>query len=602
MTTITVVKIGVSHLWAGDIPEPVFTQLRLANDLWNSMVESHRLHEAAKAEIWSSYPGVAAAETAVAEIEQRISTYAEKVAEERIRQRSKRPNHPAVGQLADARKELRAAKAVRRTAISAVREDAKTRLTAALADRYERERDLRRAHSAAGGHWATANDVQRRRFATALKRVSDLRAAGRPADLRTHRFDRTGTITVQLQRQDGDPPRTPQAISDGTTKWRNTLILPRIEGWDDMTPPQRREAGRVTVKFYLGSSTWAEIPVQLHRQLPPDADIAEARLTIRRVGPDYRAALTVVAKIPDPEPVRSGPEVALHLGWLDNPDGGIQTAVWRSTAPLDIPPHLKHVMITDPGGDTGRIVVPPEIGRRLAVLDETRSIRDRALNRIFAYLIDWVTDHGPLPSPWPDITVIDTDELKEWKRGRRNPARGKLHRLAWHLVGNPETRDTEPARQLLTYAKGDMRRWRAEHGRQAALGCRDDLYRQIGAVFARQAGRLIVDDSSIADLARTGRDDASGIPPEALAAAARRRVIGAPGMLRAFTVQACTRDGVPTPTVPAKNLSAEHTCGRINTVSARPIQCAGCGRSYDPDTSATMIMLRRARTLQQATP
>lgn len=151
----------------------------------------------------------------------------------------------------------------------------------------------------------------------------------------------------------------------------------------------------------------------------------------------------------------------------------------------------------------------------------------------------------------------------------------------------------------LSIRAADRRLWESsEHGRRRALGRRDDLYRQVAAVLAAQAATVVVDDTGIADLAR-GAVSRSDLPNQTQQAIDRRRDHAAPGFLRQAVVSAAARDGVEVVTVPAAGLSRVHAnCGHENPADdrylTRPVRCDGCGADYDPDASATVLMLRRA--------
>jgi hypothetical protein len=72
-------------------------------------------------------------------------------------------------------------------------------------------------------YWGTYNDVVRN-HRTAVQRIRRRRLDGKLATLRHHRFDGTGTITVQLQRSAAMPPRSPQLLSDPAGRYHNHLV------------------------------------------------------------------------------------------------------------------------------------------------------------------------------------------------------------------------------------------------------------------------------------------------------------------------------------------------------------------------------------------
>ena len=197
----------------------------------------------------------------------------------------------------------------------------------ALYDRYVRGEGLL---------WCTWNDVVTQHFAT-LNRLRQQRITRPDKTFRHRPFRGSGTLAVQLIRRAGDPPRTPAVLADPNGKYRNYLQLPWTDPdqWEQMLAAQQRRAGRVTARIRYGRSQdgqmlLVELPVQQHRQLPADADITGARLTLRQTPAGPRAQLAVSAIVPDPETRRTGPTVAVHLGWRRSEDG-IISATWRST-------------------------------------------------------------------------------------------------------------------------------------------------------------------------------------------------------------------------------------------------------------------------------
>lgn len=588
---VTVYQYGVHYRWTP--PEALRTQLWLAHNLREDLVSLQHDHEDTVRSIWSSYPAVAAAETELASADKARQEAQEKVAAERARQQTRRITGPAAAALRDAKQRTKDARSRRRDAIGGVRDEANTRLRDANSALKAAQKALYKQYCQDGElYWATFNAVLDH-HKTAVKRVQQARRDGRPAQMRHHRFDGTGTVAVQLQRQSGQPQRNPATIADTSgSKWRNVLTLPWIAPgqWEPMSRAEQRQAGRVAARMRCGPGH-IDIPLQMHRMLPGDADITGAQLTVRRVGADLRAHLSVTAKLPEPEPVADGPTVALHLGWLDE-DDGIRVATWRATAPLDIPHDMQDVFHPDPGNCTGRVLVPHRVADRVAATDQIRSDRDKRLDETKAALVEWLRTHGPVPHPTRDGEQVNGADVARW----RAPGRFAVLAQAWR--NDPPTGGAEMATALETWRAADKHDWqRQEHGRNKVLGHRDALYRNVAAVIADQAGTLVVDDTSVADLARLAKTD-EDLPSEVIQQITHRRTVAAPGTLREAAVTACIRDGIPVITVPAKGLSRIHAgCGHQNPADQRhhrPILCDGCGKAYDPDASATVHMLTRA--------
>lgn len=590
MTAVTVHTMGVHYRWA--IPDVLRQQLFLAHNVREDLVSLQLQYDEDLKAIWSSYPAVAEAETAMAAAESAVTALTEQVKQARIAARSKKISKELTEQFRDAKTRLKRARQARRDAISAMKDEAAERrrergveLAAAqkaLYGRYCRDGDL---------YWASFNTILDKHKA-AVKRVAAQRASGRPAELRHHRFDGTGTIAVQLQRQAGAPARTPMVIADNAGKYRNVLHIPGWTNpnvWEQMTRAERRRAGRIVVRMRCGSvdgeAQWIELPVQVHRWLPADADITGAELVITKVAGNYEVKLCITARIGEAEPVDDGPAVALHLGWRSS-EAGTVVGIWRSDAPLEVPFDLQEVMTIDSTGTAGTVVVPASIEQRLAHADELASSRALSLDALRDRLVAWLANH---PEQTYRDEPLDAAAVKLW----RSPARFAALAQAWR--GN----STEIADILWGWYTMDRRLWaHQENGRHRALGHRDDLYRQVAAVISGQASLLIVDDINLASLSSYASAK-SELPNEMQQRIARRRDHAAPGGLRAAAVAAATRDGVPVTVVAAADMTRTHgRCGHVNPADDRytsnPVRCDGCGAVYDQDRSVTKQMLRAA--------
>jgi transposase len=152
------------------------------------------------------------------------------------------------------------------------------------------------------------------------------------------------------------------------------------------------------------------------------------------------------------------------------------------------------------------------------------------------------------------------------------------------------------ARELAVWRHQDKQAWTAqEHARNRVLAHRDDLYANIAFEIATRVGRLVVDSTNVASIAAR----ASDLPGDVARVVSRRRTVAAPGYLRQRVVVSCKREGVPVVEVTAKGLSRIHAgCGHQNPADdrykTRPVLCDGCGKQYDQDASATLLMLARA--------
>jgi hypothetical protein len=317
--------------------------------------------------------------------------------------------------------------------------------------------------------------------------------------------------------------------------------------------------------------------------MDPEADIVEARLVVRRVAGGKRCHLTVTAKLPDPPPRVAGATVAVHFGWRREDDDAVRVATWRADQPLPVPETLRDVVV--PGTDrTGIVVMPAAWRDRLTFYHSVQGDRDLNLDKMRGELVAWLADNPLADGPTPG-------DVSRWK------AAGRFARLAWEWHHNTPAGAEDITRRLMSWRRWDRGRWeQVTHGTRKSLARRDDAWRRVAAWLTQAAATVVLDDTNLASLTRQIGQADTTVPTDVTAVAARQRHDVAPGYLRDRIKAAAARDGVALVTVPAKGLSTEcNICGHTgNDNTSHQVTCAGCGRRYDQDASATALMLRRA--------
>jgi hypothetical protein len=338
-----------------------------------------------------------------------------------------------------------------------------------------------------------------------------------------------------------------------------------------------------------------ELPVIIHRMLPAEADVTDARLVVERVAASRRVRLNVTAKIPDPELAETGPTIAVHGGWRHEEDGGIRVATWRADHPVAIPSHL-HLLVRRESDRSGIIVLPVDCIRRQETADRLRSGRDHAIDRMREQLVAWLGAHPPKEGEYPTGA-----EVSRW----RAPRRFAQLALAWR--DDPPACGAGVAAELENWRRFDRKLWeRQEHGRRKQLARRDDAWRKVAAWLARTAGRIVIDDTDYGRLARAAAtaEEQSNIPAEIIAARARQRIHASPQGLRGAITAAADRRGALITTVTSRDLSRQHTCGHVHSEMPRTheVLCHGCGDTYDRDANAVALMLTRASSKNDPPP
>ena len=598
---VVVYRYGTPH-WA-QVPAEVDEQLRLAHSLREDLVSLEHQRQDAVAAVWSAYPRVAELEETIAAGELEAEELGRAAAKERSAQRG-RGKTDSSARLTEVRRAVRDAKAARRAEISVVRDQAADQLQAA-SDAYRAAVKATYAEYCQDGslYWATYNDVHDH-HRTAVKRVQQARAQGCPADLRHHRFDGSGAVAVQLQRQAGVPPRLPATVADGSAKWRNVLHLsPWVDPdeWGALPRAEQRRRRLGAARFAVGGGRVVEVPVIVHRMLPPDADITWARLVVRRIGGHRRVEVHVTARVPDPQPAASGVVAVLHLGWRRDGDDVVRVGTWRTTERVVVPDGLRDVVVADTRR-TGRVVLPPRVVARTAAHDAIRADRDTALDKVRASLAGWLHHHGAVTRDGgPDVTEA---VVRRWR------APGRFARLALDWRDNSPEQGEDMAAELEAWRVADRHLWEPEaHGRDGALAARDDAYRRAAAWLTGACGVLVVDDTVLSEVARRPNPEREPeLPTVVVDRAARQRTMAAPGRLRQLMVVAAERRGVRVVTVPHTGITRTHyRCGYVNPADgryavSRVVVCDGCGDSYDQDASATLVMLAASGVVAEVSP
>lgn len=575
------------------LPDSAEGQLRLAHRLGNDLVALSKGLDTTIQEIDSSYPQVAAAEGRLRLAEEAAAVAAAEHAKAKSEQRTRSPKGTTAQALREARAAAREARAAVREAKASIKLDARDRKVEARRQHGEAVKALRQQYAAEGLYWGTSNDVIAK-SGTADQRVIQARKAGRHAERRFKRWDGSGSLTVQLQRQATEPPRTVDRLTAEKSvpgkSWAGQLQVPDRYG--------RRRAGHSTVKFGLGSQLpMVEVPVVAHRALPDGADVTGARLVREAIAGQRHISIHVTAKIPAPTPKAEGATIALHLGWRRDADSGaVRVAAWRSDTDLVVPGHLRDI-VTQDAPNAGQVLLPAALRRQMGSADRVRSERDKRLNEIQAWLAEWLATN-----PQPVVEGVDPltpARVKAWRSA------GRFAALSHRWRETPPVGDgaTWVAGELAAWRKWDKGKWESEsHGRKKAIGRRRDAYRRTAAWMAREARTLVVEDtdlSAVIRLPKTGEV----LPGKVEDAASSVRFDAAPGELRAAAVGAGRREGVGIIEVDHRGSTViHHACGYENPADERwatsaLVRCDGCGRTFDQDANSTAGMLARALLL-----
>ncbi|MDQ6617094.1 MAG: hypothetical protein M3083_20710 [Actinomycetota bacterium] len=581
-----------------DFDPAALAQLRLAHDLRNELVAIYRRYEDEVAHVWASCCDVTELSTHVSQRADHLRLVLERVRTAKVQGRSQAVPAELRREAAEARRQLRAAKDALRVAKNRVFAD----LRPAFAASSERMWGDRKATYAEwvqrrGLYWATYSDVVTR-FDTTVAAVGRLRREGRPAEVRFHRYDGTGTLTVQLQREAKDPPRTPQVLASETSKWRNVVRFPRLpETWEQMGRGERRRAARVTALIRVGRAEtggpqWLAVPTIQHRPIPDDADVTRVQVTRRRIAGQHRLALTVTCRLPSVEranPLR--PTVAIDVGWRSLGDGRIRVAALEADAspgPITVPHHLREVILFGPAGRQGEVILPASWTAQFAQVKNLAGVRARKLEVLRRRLAEWLGDHREVC----ETLDLDISAIVKW----RSPAQFAALALRWR--GLRINGDAEMFEAIESWRRRDRHLWEwQDHQRRQILDRRRDAWRVLGSILADCFSTVVVENMDFAAMSRVPNVETGDEQRDMLARA--QRVLAAPGDLRQAVLRAAERRGVKTIAADTTGLTTvHHRCGhdlsrQVDFAAGVLVFCPYCEETFDQDLNACRRLLER---------
>ena len=583
-------------------------QFVLGHQFWNACVAIHRAHETERLEISNS------ASDAVARlVVRRAALDAER---EEWRTRIRRSRQAAKGsvdiktaqeQISKVNVERREVAAQLKAARDASRATVKPALHASGQAEQAEIKAMRQTFAAKGLFWPTYNAVLVGFDTARHKRLPD----GRPAQVHFHRWDGSGFLAVQIRSEAGDTPLTWNDVMVGTSP----LISVRMPETERETVTakngqtvtrKRMPILRLQVRgnkakgpdgaWVALSPAWVEVPFVLHRQPDPEARVLGAHLVRRRVADrfEYRLCITVDETVVAP---RSGPAVAVDLGWRRLPDGRLRVAYWVGEAGSE-------GQITVPTAQLdaqGRIIEAGGVERQMAMADAWESVRDRKFNLVRDRLATWLEAQETLPDllrearngtparQTKECTHIPAS-IREWK------SKGRLAALCLRWRDAPEGEEGAHT-ALEAWRRQDHHLWvSAAHTRAQAEARRSDAWRKEARALASRYAFVIIENMHIPDLVKhQNAEEGPASEGNAYRHAAR---IAAPGSLRLAIKQACAQSGATYREEDAAfTTRIHHACGQRveqDYAAQTMVHCPVCSIWYDQDQNAAKNLLAYA--------
>lgn len=596
---------------ARNVPDAAATQMRLAHDLRNQLVAVEREHAEAVAAAWAQHPQVDEAQQKMNALELQVEELLERARKERVKDRARVPR-------TDTRDEIKVAKALLRTArglLKQIRQDAyavvKPAMTEAQAVRRTALADAGRAAKAEGLLWHT-HDAVLAQHDNAVQAITAARKAGKPAELKFHRWDGSGRIRVTLmrsayahgcggkkppwpceqkipsecpERTEHHPLRSPALLRSGQGPWANVVRLP-----DHMDPavceesPPRHQGARETISLRVesedGKPVWWDVPVFIHRPLPVGADVTYIEVIRERIAGNSRISVCVTVRCPA-EPLRDhGSVVGIDLGWR-SVEGGVRVGVIASTEKLTLPTQPEVAAVIRPlASGAVEVIVPDEWRDVLAHTAGIRSLRDLVLDGIRTTISDALNEGVE----GIEATAAD---IARW----RSPARFVRLARDW-------PNDHPLAKMLTAWRLQDKHLWEIEaNERDQITARRRDTYRKVADwMCSPEVGLVAIEEMSLAPLVEKPDLDESD---ERQAVLARiQRTVAAPGELRSSIAIAAARRGIRVAAVDPSGTSRIHlVCGtevQGDLAESIMVWCPTCEIAFDQDVNAARHLIARS--------
>jgi len=395
-------------------------------------------------------------------------------------------------------------------------------------------------------------------------------APGRRGDPEFKRWEGHGRIGVQLQ------GGLPESKVWGDSR---SFQIDKVdhETWsklrEDGSPDRafRRKQCRTKVRVRIGSAKakpiWVEFPMTMHRPIPEGADIRDVTILQKKSGTIYRYSLHVqINENKTNQPERSG-VVGVNLGWRKHQDNTLRVAYWYGD-----------------DGRYGEYLLDSEYLEKVKVMDGKQSKRSMALDVIKETFAVWLDGQDNLPEwiqEWRGIKFI-----RDWRSSSR------LASLVLRWRKNRFDGDALIFENLEEWRRADKHTCNQEGGiRNKNQLRRQDEYRNFAAFLARTYGKVVVDDTNYANLARKPgpEDDDNKV-------ARKQANLASPGKLRVNIKNACHKHGAIYVAASSKHITATcHKCGTINDWDkslSLTHWCSGCNAFWDQDMNAAINLCR----------
>lgn len=527
----------------------VKTQLRLAHQYRNKLIEIERQRRKLLRDAYSSVGDIPTLETEAKQASENVrKTLAELKSHKASTRTRKVP--PELAQ------KLEQAKQAKRDANSKLRTARVSAKCPSLQRRFDEINDwasgeVRTARKISGLYWGNYQIVEAAMDASKKLPLYD---GTEPQDPSFVRWRGEGTVAVQIQ----NGMDVHEAFGNGTrvqieTAGRYHILRMRVGSTDTRKP------------------IWAEWPMKMHRPLP-SGRIKWVKVNFRKYG--SKRSWSVDFTIDNDPIIRAcgDGEVAVNLGWRDRgPENGIRVGYAMDMR----------------SGEAWECLVPPDILNALSYQQHLRSIRDRSFEEIKARLKHWLASaDGRFAPKW---FVEDLKHMSLWR------AQTRLVRVHRKWAAERWKGDKDIFQIVDAWQKQDHHLWTWESNQRIkSIRRRNDFFANWAYQLCSRYTVVVLNEHDMSETARrpTPEKQAGDIPQ----ARYNRQLVG-PSMLRQAIVNVKRTTAGAAMAIPQENLTLEcHNCGSIEESLDRRMlvhHCAQCDAEWDIDHNCCLNIRAR---------
>jgi len=552
-----------------------FNHLYLQNRYWNCLVEIEQDNRNKYRALVGEDEDVAPIQDAIDGLKSRIADMAEQRTQLKIEHCKKIGIHtePLDNAIKAAKAEMKKLSNKAKEARAVAKERIRAAGPAFKLLEDERRQSVKEAYNNSQLWWGNYNAI------TNSYNTARTRAMKEGADLRFHRFDGSGRFTCQIMGG---------MSTDDLLSGRNSVAQLRKVSNSEFTkiiksnPPalqlqlvgsrrDEREYGVLSITIYTAEDDQGkktrrtlDFPIILHRPLPENATLKIISVNRKKIGTDYRWAVTFTFSEETKESIvhTSKQTCGINLGWKQVA-GGLRVAT-----------------VSD-GTSTRHVVLPQVIIDKLAYTESLQSRIDTATNENFIWLL------GKMADP-PEILKGDVTSLKRSKRP--HPAKFAKFVIKWRN----ECSEFEP--QALIEAevmRKNVKRLSLEHHhlRDKVLRRRIDFYRNEAKKIADKYSMIVMDKMDLRQMSALEKSD--GTPNELADLARYHRKVAAISEFREWIGKQAIKAGGAVEMIAIESTRTCNACDGVMAPSdGLMFRCKSCGTFVDQDENASANLLR----------